>query len=221
MKNNRKILMGVSTALLAFLAACGNSSEDTNSTVKKENENASATQNTKKDSIESDSKEDASKTVNTDPGTDETEKSVTKNKVDTSDTSNKESKKEEVSINKTVSLKEEYLKKLEDTKKNTDQIRNNPIDDTTFALKKVEGDVFDTWDGMLNEIYGVLKKQLSSGEMEQLKKEQREWITHRDETAKEESLKYKGGTAEQLEYVKVENNLTIDRCFELVKKYMK
>ncbi|ASK64464.1 hypothetical protein CFK37_18245 [Virgibacillus phasianinus] len=57
--------------------------------------------------------------------------------------------------------------------------------------------------------------------MDQLRKEQRQWIEYRDNTAKEASLKYEGGTMEQYEYVREENNLTEGRCFELVKEYMK
>ncbi|MCM3786456.1 DUF1311 domain-containing protein [Neobacillus mesonae] len=121
----------------------------------------------------------------------------------------------------TVSLREEYLEKLKDTKKEMDEMQENPVDDTTYAMKKVEGDRFDVWDGLLNEVYGVLEEQLSPEEMEQLREEQREWITYRDETAKEASLKYEGGTMEQLEYVMVQNNLTEERCFELVEDYMK
>ena len=77
------------------------------------------------------------------------------------------------------------------------------------------------WDGLLNEIYAVLEEQLPVEEMEQLRKEQREWIANRDAAAKEASLKYEGGTMEQLEYVAVANKLTEERCFELVEKYMK
>ncbi len=74
---------------------------------------------------------------------------------------------------------------------------------------------------MLNEIYGVLEETLPTEEMEQLRIEQREWLDYRDNTAKEASLQYKGGTMEQYEYVRVENNLTQERCFELVENYMK
>ncbi|WP_245837255.1 lysozyme inhibitor LprI family protein [Virgibacillus phasianinus] len=66
-----------------------------------------------------------------------------------------------------------------------------------------------------------MKKQLPAEKMDQLRKEQRQWIEYRDNTAKEASLKYEGGTMEQYEYVREENNLTEGRCFELVKEYMK
>ncbi|MEH7347022.1 lysozyme inhibitor LprI family protein, partial [Bacillus sp. JJ1532] len=73
----------------------------------------------------------------------------------------------------------------------------------------------------LNEVYGVLKEQLTTEEMNQLRKEQRNWITYRDDTALEASLKYQGGTMEHLEYVAVLANLTEERCYELVEDYMK
>ncbi len=147
-----------------------------------------------------------------------------------SQTANGEAPKENTGTNKmekntaandaAESQKEVYLKKLNDTKKEMDERRNNPEDDSTYAMKKVEGDRYDTWDGLVNEIYGVLQKQLSSDEMEQLRNEQRKWIEYRDSTAKEASLKYEGGTMEELEYVAVLGNLTEERCFELVEKYM-
>lgn len=120
-----------------------------------------------------------------------------------------------------ASLHKEYLKKLNDVKNEVEEMRKKPLDNTTFALKKVEGDAYDIWDGLLNEIYGVLKQQLPTEEMDQLRKEQREWLDYRDHAAQEASLKYKGGTMEQYEYVRVENNLTEQRCFELVEDYMK
>lgn len=117
------------------------------------------------------------------------------------------------------SKKEEYVARLQQTKEETDEMREHPRDDTTFAMKEVEGNLYDLWDELLNDIYADVEEQLSTEEMDELREEQREWLEYRDETAKEASLKYEGGTGEQLEYTKVENDLTIDRCFELVENY--
>src|SRR5699024_8954396 len=92
------------------------------------------------------------------------------------------------------SKKDEYRNKLNDTKEETDEMQENPRDDTTFALKEVEGNRYDIWDEMLNDVYGALEEQLPSEEMEQLRKEQNEWLYYRDQTAKEASLEYEGGT---------------------------
>lgn len=192
MKKNRKFLMGLLAVVLVILAACGNSSDKSNATSENQSQNNSSSQNTNDDSPNVDSVENTTNNDNKNADTNDTE-----------------------------SLKEEYLKKLDDAKSKVEENRKNPIDDTTFALKKVESDVYDIMDGLINEIYGVLREQLPSEEMEQLRKEQREWITYRDNTSKKESLKYEGGTMEQYEYVRVENNLTEKRCFELIEGYMK
>lgn len=119
------------------------------------------------------------------------------------------------------SMKDVYQQKLADRSEEVDKIRKSYSNDSsTYAMKKVEGDRYDLWDALLNEVYGVLKEQLSKEEMNQLRVEQRNWITYRDDTAKEASLNYQGGTQEHLEYVVVLADLTEERCYELVEEFM-
>lgn len=84
----------------------------------------------------------------------------------------------------------------------------------------MENDRWEAWDELLNEVYGILKGQLSAEEMDQLRNEQRDWIKYRDDNALQASQKYKGGTQEHLEYVAVLADLTEVRCYELVEDYM-
>ena len=122
-------------------------------------------------------------------------------------------------IAKNSTLKEEYLIKLNNTKLQAEKLK--ATDSSTYALKKVEDDRWELWDKLLNEIYGELKEQLSPEEMDLLRENQRQWLKDRDEQALEASLKFKGGTQEHLEYVAVLANLTEERCYELVDRYMK
>lgn len=218
MNKNRKSLMVMLTIVLTvMLAACGNSTDKSSATMNKPSQNHQSTQNkndsSNKDSTKNDAKTDSKNANSIDAGINH--KSENKYK------SNNVSEKETSQTNSMNTLREEYLKKLDDAEKQVEEIRKNPIDGTTIALKKVESDVFDIRDGLLNEIYEVLKEQLPTDKMEQLRKEQREWLTYRDDTSKRASLKYEGGTLEQYEYVRVENDLTGERCYELVEKYMK
>ena len=192
MKDHRLFLMIILTVSV-ILSACGNTSDEPNTTADDQEQNSDSAEETNDEAMYEDS------TGN--------------------DSNNNSNENVDAPTNNASGLKKEYIQKLHDTKKETDAME--PIDNTTFALKKVEGDRHDIWDGLLNEIYAVLEEQLSTEEMEQLRKEQREWIVYRDATAKEASLKYEGGTMEQLEYVAVANNLTVERCFELVEGYMK
>src|SRR5690606_4862979 len=91
---------------------------------------------------------------------------------------------------------------------------------TTAKMVKQEEERYRTWDDELNKIYGLLEEQLENDQMNQLREEQRKWIQQRDEAAKDSSLKYKGGSMEQLEYVATLASLTRERCYLLVAKYM-
>jgi uncharacterized protein YecT (DUF1311 family) len=200
MKNNRKLLIIVVTVLLVIVSACGNSIDPSNGSTDNESKNDKSTQKSGADISNKDDIEKAS-------GSDHTNEKVDMSQKDASEIKE--------------STKEKYLQKWEETKNKVAEMRKNPVDDTTFALKKVEGDAYELLDDLLNEIYGVLEKQLNKEEMNQLRKEQREWLINRENIAKKESLKYEGGTLEQYEYVRTINNLTEKRCFELIENYMK
>ena len=59
-------------------------------------------------------------------------------------------------------------------------------------MERQEAERYKNWDKELNEIYGVLKEQLSIEQMDKLRVEQRNWVEHRNEVAKESSLRYEG-----------------------------
>ena len=209
-KNNRKLVMLLFTVVFVMLlAACGNASEQSSAAA---DNPAQKSENTEDDAANVDSTETTSVTDNNETTTnDPNEKADTASTVPGKDSS---------ASNSTANVKEAYLKKLNDTKQEMDDIRKNSKETTTYAMKKMEGDRYDAWDDLLNEVYGVLEEQLAPEVMEPLREEQRNWITTRDKTAKEASLKYEGGTMEQLEYVAVLANLTEERSYELVEGYM-
>ncbi|MCT1577786.1 lysozyme inhibitor LprI family protein [Oceanobacillus kimchii] len=212
-------LLGIVLITIAITAGCNTSAEESNGTDNTE-QNHSSNQ-ASPDSNHTSSPTDALE-EETDRDTSDSDTIVQKNNPNTAGKIEEKSDEETGnSTNNIQSLKEEYLEKLYKTKKETDKIRKESEDDITYALKKVEGDRYDVWDGLLNEIYGILEVQLSTKEMEALRVEQREWLEYRDNTAKEASLVYENGTMEQLEYVTVQNNLTEERCFQLVEEYMK
>lgn len=117
-------------------------------------------------------------------------------------------------------VKKEYGKQIQRLEEETEEKRASSSTSSTYELKNIEGFLFDEWDGLLNEIYSVLEGSLLPEKMAEVRQEQREWLTKRDETAKEASLKFEGGTGEQLEYTKTLNDLTAKRCKELVENYM-
>ncbi|MCI9978122.1 DUF1311 domain-containing protein [Clostridioides difficile] len=121
-------------------------------------------------------------------------------------------------VQNSQSKKDEYLKKL---KRIEDEVSKISYDGDTLQMKEASSKVFKKWDNVLNEIYGVLKSQLSSSEMESLKEEQRQWIAIRDAGAEESASEFEGGTMYDLEYTEALSRQTQQRCYDLVNTYMK
>ncbi|MED4287435.1 DUF1311 domain-containing protein [Priestia megaterium] len=98
----------------------------------------------------------------------------------------------------------------------------NPADsENDFERKQQYGQNYKAWDDLLNEIYGVLKTQLSSSEMSKLQADQRQWIKSRDAAAQKTFDEEGGGTLSQAEQVRTLWEVTKDRCYFLINNYMK
>lgn len=120
-----------------------------------------------------------------------------------------------------VSKKNEYIQKLHEIERDLTNLDYLYESGTTVEMKEAESKTYTRWDNALNEIYGVLKTQLSTSEMNRLREKQREWITYRDNTAEAEAAPFNGGTFESVQYLSTLARLTRERCYELVNIYMK
>lgn len=118
------------------------------------------------------------------------------------------------------STRQVYFDKLDKIEEGLSDLKALSDEGTTLAMSAAAVQENERWDKALNEIYQVLKQQLSEAEMAKLKEEQRNWITLRDETAAKAAAKYEGGTAEGLEYAITLASVTRDRCYKLVELYM-
>lgn len=118
------------------------------------------------------------------------------------------------------SYKDEYINKLNATEEgmsDLDYLYENGI---TAELVEAEGTKLKRWDNMLNEIYSLLKTQLTESEMNDLKSKQRSWIKYRDTTADNEASEEGEGSLSTVVYNSSLARLTKERCYELVNTYM-
>lgn len=113
-----------------------------------------------------------------------------------------------------------YLKMLDDIQEQIDKEHNMQNAMTTYEMRNTNGAQYDLWDGALNTIYNDLKNTLSSDDMKKLEKEELTWIAQKENDAKKESEKAKGGTLEQVLYGSSIVESTKKRCYELVNKYL-
>lgn len=136
-----------------------------------------------------------------------------------------EKKKQQVTAEKkrqTPSGKRDtYYQKLHQIEASLSDLEYLTKDGVTSELIEAESERYERWDDVLNEIYGVLKTQLSKSEMNALREKQRSWIAYRDRTANAEGAKFAGGSAEPLAYIGTMATLTEERCYELVGDYMR
>ncbi|WP_018393552.1 lysozyme inhibitor LprI family protein [Bacillus sp. 37MA] len=129
--------------------------------------------------------------------------------------------KETVQTIASASKKNVYLQKLHEIELSLADLDYLYESGTTVEMREAESKTYTRWDNALNEIYSVLKMQLSTSEMNSLREKQREWITYRDNTAEAEAAQFKGGTFESVQYLSTLARLTKERCYELVNIYMK
>ncbi|WP_411681096.1 lysozyme inhibitor LprI family protein [Clostridium thailandense] len=138
------------------------------------------------------------------------------------DTDSSKTKVEDKSKDNTdkVSKKQEYKIKLDTIGV---ELKKLDIKDsgTTADMREAANERYKKWDSALNEIYGVLRGELSSSDMKKLQNEEIQWISDRDAKAKKASSEMKGGTMESVIYVNSLADTTKQRCYELVEKYMK
>ncbi|MBC8061081.1 MAG: DUF1311 domain-containing protein [Clostridiaceae bacterium] len=133
---------------------------------------------------------------------------------------------QETNTTKTVTKidgrREEFLGRLDSIQKQLDDLPVKKDSDAgiTNAMKSYYGESYDMYDEALNEIYNLLKEQLSQNTMKNLQTEQVKWIAQKEDTANKEASEFKGGTFEYVAYSKSLYGTTKNRCYELVNNYM-
>lgn len=118
------------------------------------------------------------------------------------------------------SKKQEYKTKLDNIETELKYLDKKEASGTTADMRAVANERYEKWDAALNEIYGVLKEQLSASDMKNLQSEEIQWISNRDAKAENIASEMKGGTMEPVLYTGSLASTTKARCYELVEKYM-
>ncbi len=196
--------------------------KDTIKDIAKKDEN----KDTIKDIAKKDKNKDTIKDIEKKDENKDTTKDIAKkdeNKDATKDIAKKDKNKDTIKDVETVkhSYKDEYINKLNSTEKGMSDLDYLYKNGTNGELVEAEYTRLKRWDNMLNEIYSLLKTQLTESEMNELKSKQRSWIEYRDKTAENEASENRGGSLYYVVYNGSLARLTKERCYELVNTYMK
>lgn len=188
--------------ILGLLAACSNTDKETSLTPEeptKNEENASDSETV-----------DSNETVEVSESTQEEDSTNENVDTESTDTNIEEATEDNP-------LKIQYLSELEAIEK---EIESQPEGETQLEMDEIAAANFKAWDDALNKIWKELEKQLPVEEMDKLREEQRRWIKEKYKAASEEAAQYKGGTMESLVKTNTQAQVTKERCYELVEKYM-
>lgn len=125
-------------------------------------------------------------------------------------------------ISKIVGRRNEFIEKLDNIQKELDALPEKKDSDAgiTNAMRSYYGISYDMYDKVLNEIYDLLRNDLSPETMSDLQTQQIKWIQEKEAAANKESEQYKGGTFEFVAYNSSLYESTKERCYELVNNYM-
>lgn len=115
--------------------------------------------------------------------------------------------KSEDSIDDELALIEQLASDLEDKLQKEDLTQSD--------MTEISSQLYQLWDNELNTIWAKLKETLDSATMKTLTKEEREWISYKEDEIKKAGAEYEGGTMQPM----VENDkgteLTKARVYEL------
>ena len=212
----RKTLIAATLLLILLVAmsACGNSTDDKSN--KDQTEPESIPEETEDAAQTTDSP--SKKASNTDNSDDTLSEEAT---AETEENELEEDKTADT-VTKIEGRRTEFIERLDNIQKELDALPEKKDSDkgVTNAMKSYYGRSYEMYDKELNEIYALLKENLSPEIMNELKTEQMKWIEQKEKTAEEERLKYNGGTFENVAlYISLYES-TKERCYELVNEYM-
>lgn len=116
--------------------------------------------------------------------------------------------------------KYEYLKKLDDLDEDVKKSTTLLEEESTLKMLETEEEHFNIWNNELNNIYKVIKEQLSEKDYKKFKKQEITWLNKREKLANKEAEEFEDMDFSQVEYNSSLAKLTKERCYELVNKYL-
>lgn len=223
MKIRRISFLIVMVLSITTLVSCARNSTENQNSINKVEDSQQVVDNTNK--INNTNKPDSTNNIKEDKNSEtKTEKNQQVNNTNEA-TSKKDNVQENTTVNKTQKIKgrkQEFLNKLDSIQKELDNSPEKKEADTgvTLAMRSYAQKEYDMYDKELNDIYGLLKKELSPEVMKSLQAEEVEWIEQKEAKAKKEASQYEGGTLAPVVYISSLYESTKQRCYDLVNNYM-
>lgn len=147
--------------------------------------------------------------------TEEVEEQETEVKEQEEDTTEEkiEEKKKQKSVDKAA-----VEKLLADAEKEAAALEKKLAEDASLSqadMNELSNEIYVVWDEALNELWGILKDTQDENTMNDLLKEQREWIDMKEAEVKKAGEEFAGGSMQALVVKQKDSELTKVRVYEL------
>lgn len=109
---------------------------------------------------------------------------------------------------------------LDSVKEQTDALENSIENDalTQTEYNEKTKELYDLWDYALNRVWEALKQTKDAAAMDALTKEEREWISRKEEASQKAGEDYEGGTMYSMIVNQKAAELTKERVYELLEQ---
>ena len=107
---------------------------------------------------------------------------------------------------------------LEEAEKDAAALEKKLLEDASLKqmdMNMLAAEMYQVWDDLLNELWGILKETLDEDVMEDLLKEQRAWITDKEAEVKQAGAAVSGGSMAPLVSNQRAAEITKERVYEL------
>lgn len=111
-------------------------------------------------------------------------------------------------------FKQSLIYREEEAASLENSIINDPL--TQVELNEKSQRIYEIWDGTLNEIWKILKRNLDADTMATLTQEQLKWIAMKEQSMKEAGAEVEGGSMYGMVVSQEGARLTKDRVYELM-----
>ena len=133
----------------------------------------------------------------------------------TQDTGETQSDKVQVTDEKAAELRS----KLKAAEEKEEELMKSLTEDSMSQgeMNEKSDELYKLWDGLLNEIWGVLKETLDEAAMKKLTAEEKDWIAKKEKAVADAVAEFEGGSLSGTVGPQKAAEMTRDRVYELIK----
>ena len=121
---------------------------------------------------------------------------------------------DEASQKKDDSEKKEFLQRAREIGEYQEKVEAEA--ESQMQMNQTSGEVYEKWKDLHDDIYDYLGGELNEAQLDELKKEESEWLERRDKALEKADKDYEGGSMAPMMHNTTASEYYKTRCYELI-----